>query len=141
MIDIVDFAFAILQIMQHFYDRENILLSQHSNLIVGFLIQARIHFHPPNRRQIISFAVEKQTVEHRFRRFQRGRFTRTHHSIDVDQCVGARFILIRIQRASNIRANIDVIDGQKRHFLNAELGQFFKGFLNQFGARFIQDLP
>ncbi len=123
MIDIVDLAAAVLELDQYFEDRQNIGLAQGAHAVVGIEPQPRVHLDPTDRGQIIAFGIKKQAVEQSFRGLQGRRLARAHDSIDVDQRVLARRILVDRQGVSNVRANRHVIDVQHRQFTDSRFDQ------------------
>ena len=65
MIDVVDFAAAVLETDQGAQDFQHVGLAQHPHLIVGLEAQAGIHLDPADRREIVALGVEEQALEQR----------------------------------------------------------------------------
>ena len=60
MVDIVHLAPAVFQFDQDLEDREDVLFAQNAHMIGHILeIQARIHFHPADGRQVIALRIEE----------------------------------------------------------------------------------
>ena len=139
VIDIVDLATTVLQFNHDFDDVEDVFLAKNTHLIVGRLIEARVHLHTTDRREIVALGVEEQALEHRFCRLEGRRLTRAHHTIDVDKRVFATFIFVGCKCVADIGADIVVIDRQGRDFRNLRLGEGFEHFLRQLVACFRDD--
>ena len=119
VVDVVDFALAVAQIEQRADYRDDVFLAQHAHRIGGVEVEPHVHLDPADRGQVIALAVEEQRLEHRLRRVERRRFAGTHHSIDVEQRVLARHVLVDRQRIADVGADIDVVDVEDRDFLVA----------------------
>ena len=76
--------------------------------------QAHVHLHAADRREVVAVDVEEQAAEQRLGRLQRRRLARTHDAVDVDQRVFAVGVLVDRQRVADVRADIDVVDRQRR---------------------------
>ncbi len=123
IVDVVDFALAVAQIDQRLDDRKDVILAQHAMGVGRVEIEAHVHLHAADRREVVTVAVEEQRAEHRFRRLHRRRLARTHDAVDVEQRVLARHVLVDAERVADIGADIDVIDVEQRQFLVAGVDQ------------------
>ena len=123
MIDIVDFAAAILQVGEDLEDREHIFLAQDTHRVRADLIEPRVHLDATDRREVVALGVEEQALEQGFRGLQRRRLAGAHDAIDIDQRVFASLVLVDHQRVADIGSDIHVIDRQHRQFGDAELLQ------------------
>ena len=138
IVDIVDFAAAVLEVDQHLQDRQHVLLAQHANLIVGGEAQPGIHLDAADGRQVIAFLVEEQAVEQGLGRFQGRRLARAHDAVNIDQRVLAGRVAVDRHGVAQIAADRDVVDGEQRQFLDAGGGQLFQIGDGDFVAGFIQ---
>ena len=140
MIDVIDLALPVFKTNQNLDDRKDVFLPQHTQSVIAFQPQARVHLDPSNRGKIIPFTVEKQAVEHSFSRFRRRRLTGTHDPVNIHQGFVAGAVLINGQRITDIGADRCVVDSQGLHRLETnflELGQQFLGNLvARFGENF-----
>ena len=123
MIDIVDFASAILQVGQDLENGEHIFLAQNTHRVRAGLIETRVHLDATDRRQIIALGIEEQALEQRFRCLERGRLAWTHDAINIDQRVFAGLVLIDHQRIADIGSDIHMIDRQHRQLGDTQLLQ------------------
>ena len=91
MVDVVDLAAAVLQFDQHLEDREDVLLAQHAHACPSvWRLEARVHLHAADGREVVALGIEEQAVEQRLGRLQRRRLARAHDAVDVDQRFLAR---------------------------------------------------
>ncbi len=96
MVDVVDLAATVLDLDQMLDDREDVLLAQHPDRVLGLELEPRVHLDPADRRQIVALGVEEQAVEQGLGGVQGRRLARTQHAVDVEQRVLA--VLAAIER-------------------------------------------
>ena len=123
MVDVVDLAAAVAQVDQRLDHREDVLPAQRALGVGSVEVEAHVHLHPADRRQIVALGVEEQRLEHRFRALDRRRLARTHHAVDVEQRVLARGVLVDLQRVADVGADVDVVDVEDRQLVEAGLEQ------------------
>ena len=87
MVDVVDLAAPVAQVHQRLDHRENVVLAQRALGVGRIEIEAHVHLHPADRREVVALGVEEQRLEHRLGAFDRRRLARTHDAIDVEQGV------------------------------------------------------
>ena len=87
-------------------------------------IEAHVHLHAADRREIVALRIEEQRMEHRFRRLERRRLAGAHHAVDVEQRLLARRVLVDGQRVADIGADVDVVDVEKRQFVEPRLDEY-----------------
>ncbi len=110
IVDIVDLAFAVLQIHQLLDDRDNVLAAKRGDGILGIEAEAHVELDPANRRQIVALGVEEQAVEQSVGGLARRRLAGAHHAIDIGQRAVALFGLVGLQRVADPRSGVDIID-------------------------------
>ncbi len=64
MVDVVDFAAAVAQVDQRLDHRENVLLAQHAHRVRRVEIEAHVHLHAADGREVVALGVEEQRMEH-----------------------------------------------------------------------------
>ena len=136
IVNVVDFAAAVTQFDQRLEDSKDVFLAQNAHRVGRVQAHAHVHLHAANRRQVITFAVEEQLAEQGFGGVQRRRFARAHDAIDVDQRLLAAVVLVDVQRIADVGADIDAVDVQHFHVMEARFqngrqivgGQFVTGF-------------
>ena len=123
MVDVVDLAAAVAQVHQRLDHREDVVLAQRALGVGRVEVEAHVHLHPADRREVVALGVEEQRLEHRLGAFDRRRLARTHDAIDVEQGVLARGILVDLERVADIGADVDVVDVEHRQLVEAGLQQ------------------
>ena len=113
--DVVDFAAAIAQAHQGLQNGQHVFFAQDAHVVGAIQLQTHVHFHAPDRGQIITLAVEEQAFEHGLGSFHCRRFTGTHHTIDVEQSVLTGGVLVNAQGVADVGADGHVIDVQDIH--------------------------
>ena len=63
VVDIVDFALAVLQVDQCLDNGENVFLAQTCNGVFRIQVETHVQFHTANGGQIIAFRIEEQAFE------------------------------------------------------------------------------
>jgi ribosomal protein S19 len=86
-------------------------------------LQAHVHLHPPDGRQVVALAVEEEAVEHGLGGFDRGRLARTHDAVDVEQRVLTGGVLVHAQGVADVGADRDVVDVEHIDRLEALLAE------------------
>ena len=132
MVDVVDLAAAVAQVHQRLDHREDVVLAQRALGVGRVEVEAHVHLHPADRREVVALGIEEQRLEHRLGAFDRRRLARAHDAIDVEQGVLARGILVDLERVADIGADIDVVDVEHR--------QLFEAGLQEPGERLLGDL-
>ena len=132
MVDVVDFAAPVAQVDQRLDDGEDVLLAQDAHGVGGVEVEAHVHLHPADRREIVALGVEEQRIEHRLGALDRRRLAGAHDAIDVEQRVLARGILVDLERVADVGADVDVVDVEDRQFVEA--------LLDERGERLVGDL-
>ena len=140
MIDVVDFAAAVLEADQRAQDFQHVGLAQHPHLIVGLEAQAGVHLDPADRREIVALAIEEQALEQRLGGFESRRLARTHHAVDVDQRVFAAGVAVGGHGVAHVGADIDMVDGQHGNLADSGLFQLFDRRQGQLVAGLVIDL-
>ena len=123
IVDVVDLALAVAQLDQRLDDREDVLLAQHADGVLGVEVEAHVHLDAADRRKVVALGIEEQRLEHRLRRVDRRRLARAHDAVDVEQRFLARLVLVDGQRVADVGAGIDVVDVENRDLVVAELDQ------------------
>ena len=98
------------------------------NARAGGLIAAQttVELHAADGRQIVLLGSEEQAFEQRLGRFLRGRLAGAHHPVDFDQRFELGASRVDVQRRADVRALVEIVDEQRRQFLDpggAQLGQ------------------
>ena len=89
VVDIVDFAFAVFQIEDDLRDANNVIIAEGTLSVFRWLIardghfQTGVHFHPANRRQVITLAIKEELIEQSVCRFLGWWLTRAHNTVNV----------------------------------------------------------
>ena len=140
VIDIVNLAPAVLQAGQHTQDCEDVFLAQHAKAVLGLELEARVHLHPADRRQVIAVGVEEQALEQRVRAFKCRRLARTHHAIDIDQRFLTAVVAVCRKGVAQMRAKIDIVDEQHADFGSAFVNEPLQQNLGDLVTGFGEDL-
>ena len=110
VVDVVDLTSAVAKPDQRLEDFKYVFLAEDSHVVRAIQFKADVHLHPTDRRQVIAILVEEQALEHRLGGLDRRRLTRTHHAIDIEQCILAKRVLIYAKGVSHVAADIHVVD-------------------------------
>ena len=135
VVDVVDLTAPVLQVAQCLDGIEQVFLAQNPQRILGLHVQAHVHLHTTDSRQIVAVHVEEQATEQRFGRFLGRRLTGTHDAVDVDQRVVAVGVLIHRQRVTDPRP-VGLIDRQGRQTGDTGILQRREAGFGQFLASF-----
>ena len=135
MVDVVDLAAAVAQVHQRLDHRQDVVLAQRPLGVRRVEIEAHVHLHPADRREVVALGIEEQRLEHRLGAVERRRLARAHDAINVEQGVLARGILVDLERVADIAADIDVVDVEHRQLLEAGLQQRRERLLGDLLAR------
>ena len=137
MVDIVNLATAVLQSSQHAQDRKDVFLTQNAQAVLGLELEARVHLHPADRRQVVTVGVEEQALEQRMRTFKCRRLTRAHHTINIDKRFFTAVVPVCSKSIAQMRAEIDIVDEQHADlgstFVDQPLQQLFCNLVTGFG--------
>ncbi len=140
MIDVVDLALAVAQIEQGADDRDDVVLAQHPHGVGRIEVEAHVHLHAADRREVVALGIEEQRLEHVLRSVERRRLARAHDAIDVEQRVLARDVLVDIERVADIGADVDVVDVEDRQLLVTGLVEHLEILFGDLLAGFRIDL-
>src|SRR3546814_3116541 len=81
-----------------------------SDLILGIEIETHVELDAADGRKIVTFRIEKQAVEQRFRCLTRGRFAWAHDAINIGERMIAIFRLVGLQRVAHPGASSNMIN-------------------------------
>ena len=148
MVDIIDFPAAVLEFDHGADDLEDVFLAQDSERVLGLESQPGIHLDPADGRKVITLGIEEQGLEERLGGFQRRRFTGTHDPVNVDQCFFTVRIFVNGKGVADVGPDVDVIDGERRHFvdfgivknLDRLFGDFIAGLDIYFAGLFVDQI-
>ncbi len=148
IVDIVDFALAVLQLDQCLDHGGDVLAAQHGDIVRAVQIEAHVHLDAANCRQIVAVRIKKQAKEHGFGSFARWRFTRAHDAVNFRQRMVTLFDLVGHQRVANPRANLNMIDIEQFDAglagavdpLQIFSGQLVTGFDVDFAGGFVDEI-
>ena len=140
IVDVVDLAAAVAQVDQRADDRDDVLLAEHAHRVLGVEVEAHVHLHAADRREVVALLVEEQRLEHRLRRVDRRRLARAHHPVDVEERILAVLVLVDGQRVADVAAHVDVVDLEQLQLLLAELGKRLEQLGGDLVARLGVDL-
>ncbi len=132
VIDVVDFAAAVLQFVQGTHDFKDVLTTQDANRVLGLEAQTRVHLDAADGRQVVTFGIEEQPLEQGFGGIQRRRLTRAHDPVDVDQRFLAGRVLVHGKRVAHVRTDVDVVDRQGRNLGDLGFREGCQDFLGDF---------
>jgi hypothetical protein len=118
VVDVVDLAAAVAQADQHLEHGQHVVLAQDSHVVGAVELQAHVHLHPADGREVVALAIEEQAAEHGLGGFHRRGLARTHDPVDVEQRVLAAGVLVHPQGVADVGADRDVVDVQ--HFDGGE---------------------
>ena len=121
VVDVVDLALAVAQVEQRAHDRDDVLLAQHAHGVRRIEVEAHVHLHAADRRQVVALDVEQQALEQGLGLLQRRRLARAHDAIDVEQRLFTVRVLVGRQRIADVRADIGVVDGERRQHVDVVL--------------------
>ena len=96
------------------HDRDHVLAAKRAHGVLGVEVEAHVHLHAADRREVVALRVEEQRVEHRLGGIERRRLAGAHHAVDVEQRVLARRRLVDDERVADVGADIDVVDVEDR---------------------------
>ena len=68
MVDVVDLALAVAQLDERAHDRDDVVLAQHAHGVLGVEVEAHVHLHAADGREVVALGIEEQRVEHRLAR-------------------------------------------------------------------------
>ncbi len=127
VVDVVDLAAAVPQAHQDPQNGDDVVLAQDADVVRAFLLEAHVHLHPADRRQVVALGVEEQALEHGLGGFHRRRLARAHDPVDVEQGVVAAGVLVHAQGVAHVGADRDVVDVEHVDGLEALVGQGLDG--------------
>ncbi len=132
VIDIVDFALAVLQVHQFLDDGQNVLGPQRGDGVLCVQVKTHVQLDAADRRQVVALRIEEQAGEQRFRRFLRRRLAGAHDAINVAQRLIAFLGLVGLERIADPRAGADMVDVEQFEAVDARLVQLFQIFGRNF---------
>ena len=104
-------------------DREDVLLAEDADGVLGVEVEAHVHLHAADRGEVVALGIEEQRLEHRLRRLDRRRLARTHHPVDVEERVLAGLVLVDRERVADVGAGVDVVDVEDLQLVIARVEQ------------------
>ena len=110
VVDVVDLALAVLEVHQLLDDREDVLLAQGRDRVLGVEAEAHVELDPADGGQVVALGIEEQAVEQGVRGLARRRLAGAHDAVDVGQRAVAVLALVGLQRVADPRAGVDVVD-------------------------------
>src|SRR3546814_4115055 len=119
--DLVDFALAIFKVHQFLDDSDNVFAAQRGDRILGIEIETHVELDAADGRKIVTFRIEKQAVEQRFRCLTRGRFARAHDAINIGERMIAIFRLVCLQRVAHPGASSNMINIEQLEMVDPRL--------------------
>jgi hypothetical protein len=60
MVDVVDLALAVAQVHERLDDREHVLAAQRAHRVLGVEVEAHVHLHAADGREVVALGVEEQ---------------------------------------------------------------------------------
>ena len=122
------------------HHREDVLAAQRAHRVRRVEIEAHVHLHAADGREVVALRIEEQRMEHRFRRVHRRRLARTHDAIDVEQRFLAERVLVDGQRVADVGTDVDVVDVEHRQLVEALFDQQRQRLHGDLVAGFGEDL-
>ena len=123
VVDVVDRALAVLQLLQGLHRCHDVLLAQGAHRVRRVLegeAQAHVHLHPANAGQVVALIVKEQAAEQVLGSVRRRRLARAHDPVDVHQRFFAVGVLVHLQGVADPRAHA-LVDGQGGQRVDAGL--------------------
>jgi len=139
VVDVVDFALAVLQVHQFLDHGEDVLGAQGGDGVFGVQAQAHVQLDAAHGRQVIAVRIEEQAFEQGFGGFARRRFAGAHDAVDIGQGVVAVRGLVGLQGVADPRTGRDVVNVQQFQLIDPGLVQRVQVFRADFVARFDPD--
>ncbi len=102
VVDVVDFALAVLQVENDLHHTNDVLIAQHAHVVRRRLVvthrnrEAHVHLHAADGREVIALGIEEQLAEKGFCSFLCRRLARAHHAVDIGKCLETIFVLVRL---------------------------------------------
>ena len=146
VVDVVDLAQSVAKLHERADAGHDVLPAERPLGVFRVEIEAHVHLHAADRRQVIALAVEEERVEERKCGFDGGRFTGAHDAIDVHQRRVAVPVLVDRHRVADIGAlgHAIRVDGRNlRHtIVDERLEDTTRGgaFLVDFPGEFVTGL-
>ena len=140
MVDIVHLATTVAQIHQGLDDGLHVFGAQGSNGVLRIQLKAHVHLHAAHGAEVVTLRVVEQAVEQCFRRLKGRRLARAHDPVDIQKRGFAVQILVDRHRVSDVGADSDVIDVERRDRLDAIVEQNLNILFGQLFARLDPDL-
>ncbi len=136
VVDIIDFALAVLEVDEGLDHRENIFLAQDGIIRRRIEFETHVELHAANGAEVIAFRIEEQAFEQGFRGFARWRFAGTHDTVDIGQGAVTVFGLVGFQRVADPGTGCDMVDVQQFERVDAGIINLFKIFRRHFVTGF-----
>src|SRR3546814_11482096 len=102
-----------------------------SDLILGIEIETHVELDAADGRKIVTFRIEKQAVEQRFRCLTRGRFAWAHDAINIGERMIAIFRLVGLQRVAHPGASSNMINIEQFELVDTPLVVLIRLFRRQ----------
>ena len=126
VVDVVDFALAVLQVDERLDDREDVLAAKRGHRVGRVEVEAHVEFHAADRGEVIALGIEEQAVEQGVRGLARRRLAGAHDAIDVRKRLVGVLGLVGLQRVAHPRAGVDVIDVEQLELVDLGLVEQFE---------------
>ena len=100
--------------------------AQHAHGVGRVELEAHVHLHAADGREIVALGIEEQRVEQVGRRLDRRRLAGPHDPVDVHQRLFLIGVLVDVERVADEGPDVDVVDVEDREILDLlllELGQ------------------
>ena len=140
VVDVVDLALAVTQFDQCADNRDDVVLAQDANGVLGLEVETHVHLDAADGRKVVTIGIEEQRVEHRFGGLERRRLARPHDTINIEQRVLTAFVLVDGKRIADVAADVDVVDVEDREFFLAGRQQRLQRLLVDLVAGFEKNL-
>ena len=87
VINVVHYALAVADTDQSANNIDNVFLVEGRGTDLVLSAQPSVELHSAHGREIVSLGREKQILEEVFRRLFSGRLSRSHHAVDLNECL------------------------------------------------------
>ena len=89
----------------------------------GVEVEAHVHLHPADGREVVALGIEEQRAEHDVGGLDRRRLARAHDAVDVHERLVAVHVLVDRHRVADVGADGDVVDVERRDLGDAVVEQ------------------
>ena len=123
VVDVVDLAAAVAQVHQRLDAGDDVLVAERAEGVRRVEVEAHVHLHPADGREVVALRIEEQRVEHDVGGLDRRRLARAHDAVDVHERLVAVHVLVDLHRVADVGAHGDVIDVEGRDLGDAVVEQ------------------